>query len=48
MKAIEISAATLHHLFRKMPDQFAIIILNVARDMARRLRKLDEAFAAKT
>jgi CRP/FNR family cyclic AMP-dependent transcriptional regulator len=47
VEAIEISAATLHHLFQKMPDQYAIMILNLARDLARRLRALDEAFAAK-
>ena len=45
---IEIKAATLHHLYQRMPDQYAIMILNLARDMARRLRSLDEAFAAKT
>jgi CRP/FNR family cyclic AMP-dependent transcriptional regulator len=44
---IEITCATLYHLFRQMPDQYAILILNVARDMARRLRRLDEAFAAR-
>jgi CRP-like cAMP-binding protein len=48
VKAIEIKAATLHHLFKAMPDQYAIVILNLARDMARRLRHLDEAFAACT
>jgi CRP-like cAMP-binding protein len=47
VSVIEIKAATLYHLFQKMPDQYAIMILNVARDMARRLRKLDEAFAAR-
>ena len=46
--AIEIKAATLHHLFQRMPDQYAIMLLNLARDMARRLRSLDEAFAAKS
>ena len=44
---IEIKAATLHHLFRQMPDQYSIVLLNLARDMARRLRALDEAFAAR-
>jgi CRP/FNR family cyclic AMP-dependent transcriptional regulator len=43
--ALEIKAATLHHLFRKMPDQYAIVLLNLARDLARRLRALDDAFA---
>jgi CRP-like cAMP-binding protein len=46
VKAIEIKAATLHHLLQRMPDQFAIVLLNIARDMARRLRTLDEAFAS--
>ena len=48
VKAIEIKAATLHHLSRQLPEQFSIVLLNIARDMARRLRTLDEAFAAKT
>jgi CRP/FNR family transcriptional regulator, cyclic AMP receptor protein len=47
VRAIEIKAATLHHLFRKMPEQNAIVLLNIARDMARRLRVLDEAYAAR-
>lgn len=47
VRAIEIKAATLHHLYQKLPDQYAIVLLNLARDMARRLRVLDEAYAAK-
>jgi CRP-like cAMP-binding protein len=47
VKAIEIKAGTLYHLFQQMPDQYSIVLLNLARDMARRLRKLDEAFAAR-
>jgi len=47
VKAAEIRAGTLHRLFQKMPDQYAILILNLARDLARRLRGLDEAYAAK-
>jgi CRP/FNR family cyclic AMP-dependent transcriptional regulator len=47
VKVIEVKAATLHHLFKQMPDQYWIILLNLARDMARRLRKIDEAFAAR-
>ena len=43
----EITSATLYHLYRQMPDQYSVLILNVARDMARRLRRLDEAFAAR-
>jgi CRP-like cAMP-binding protein len=48
VKVIEIKAGTLYRLFKQMPDQYAIILLNLARDMARRLRKIDEAFAAVT
>jgi CRP/FNR family transcriptional regulator, cyclic AMP receptor protein len=47
VRAIEIRAATLYHLFKKMPEQYTIVLLNVARDMARRLRKIDEAYAAR-
>jgi CRP/FNR family cyclic AMP-dependent transcriptional regulator len=47
VRVIEIKAATLYHLFQKMPDQYSIVLLNLARDMARRLRQLDEAFAAR-
>jgi CRP/FNR family transcriptional regulator, cyclic AMP receptor protein len=47
VRVIEIRAATLYHLFQKMPEQYAIVLLNVARDLARRLRQLDDAFAAR-
>lgn len=47
VKVIEIKAATLHHLYQKMPDQYAIVLLNLARDMARQLCQLDEAYAAR-
>ena len=46
--AIEINASTLYHLFRTLPDQYSIVLLNLARDLARRLRALDETFAALT
>jgi CRP-like cAMP-binding protein len=47
VRVIEIKAATLHHLYQKMPDQYAIVLLNLARDLARRLCQLDNAFAAR-
>jgi len=47
VRTIEIKAATLHHLFQKMPDQYTIVLLNLARDLARRLREIDETFAAR-
>jgi CRP-like cAMP-binding protein len=36
----------LYHLFRHQPDQYAIVILNIARDLSRRLRAIDEMFSA--
>ena len=36
----------LYHLFQQRPDQYAIVILNIARDLSRRLRALDEKFSA--
>jgi CRP/FNR family transcriptional regulator, cyclic AMP receptor protein len=36
----------LYHLFQRSPDQYAIVILNIARDLSRRLRTIDEKFAA--
>jgi CRP-like cAMP-binding protein len=48
VRAVEIKAATLHHLFQKMPEQYTIILLNLSRDLARRLRDIDEIFAARS
>jgi CRP/FNR family cyclic AMP-dependent transcriptional regulator len=36
----------LYHLFQHHPDQYAIVILNIARDLSRRLRAIDEKFSA--
>lgn len=33
-----------HRLYRHMPAQYGIVMLNIARDLARRLRALDEKF----
>lgn len=41
-----ISTAAFHRLYHQMPAQHSILILNIARDLARRLRRLDEIFAA--
>ena len=43
----QISSITFYHLFKGMPDQFGLLILNIARDLSRRLRRLDEVFAAR-
>ncbi|MCE0484102.1 MAG: cyclic nucleotide-binding domain-containing protein [Methylacidiphilales bacterium] len=47
VRAIEIKSATLHHLFKRMPDQYAIVLLNISRDLIRRLRSIDEIYAAR-
>jgi CRP/FNR family cyclic AMP-dependent transcriptional regulator len=36
----------LYRLFKRYPDQYAIVILNIARDLSRRLRAIDEKFSA--
>jgi CRP/FNR family transcriptional regulator, cyclic AMP receptor protein len=36
----------LYRLFLNYPDQYAIVILNIARDLSRRLRAVDEMFCA--
>lgn len=34
----------LYHLFQQWPDQYAILVLNMARDLARRLRHINQEF----
>lgn len=41
------SSMAFHHLYQKMPAQHSILLLNIARDLSRRIRALDEAFAAR-
>ncbi|MEM1156862.1 MAG: cyclic nucleotide-binding domain-containing protein [Verrucomicrobiota bacterium] len=41
----EITTADLHQLYKSMPDQYSILILNIARDLARRLHKMDNQFS---
>ncbi len=37
----------LHRLFKTAPTQFALLILNISRDLCRRLRKIDDLYAAR-
>lgn len=37
----------LYRVFKKWPDQFSVLILNICRDLCRRLRTLDEVFSSK-
>ena len=42
-----ISSMAFHHLYQKMPAQHSILLLNIGRDLSRRIRALDEIFAAR-
>jgi CRP/FNR family cyclic AMP-dependent transcriptional regulator len=42
-----VSSMTFHHLYQDMPRQYSILVLNIARDLSRRLRHVDELFAAR-
>jgi CRP/FNR family cyclic AMP-dependent transcriptional regulator len=44
---VSVASVAFYHLYEKMPKQHGILILNIARDLSRRLRHLDEVFAAK-
>lgn len=44
-RVFTLKAMDFYKLYRVQPDQYGIVMLNIARDLARRLRKLDEKFA---
>jgi CRP/FNR family transcriptional regulator, cyclic AMP receptor protein len=44
---VSVASSAFYHLYQKTPKQHSILILNIARDLARRLRHLDEVFAAR-
>jgi len=41
-----LSAMTFYQFYQALPAQYGILVLNIARDLSRRLRKCDEVFAA--
>ena len=41
-----ISSMAFHHLYKEMPAQHSILVLNIARDLSRRIRALDDLFAS--
>jgi hypothetical protein len=41
-----LSNSEIHALFKRWPDQFSILILNIARDLCRRLRAMNRVVAA--
>jgi CRP-like cAMP-binding protein len=42
-----LTSLVFYHLYETMPAQHSILVLNIARDVSRRLRHLDEVFAAR-
>lgn len=42
-----LSSMDFLHLYQEMPKEYGILVLNLARDLSRRLRHLDEVFAAR-
>ncbi len=42
-----LTSLTFYHLYEAMPRQHSLLVLNLARDLSRRLRHLDEVFAAR-
>lgn len=42
-----LKTSELLRIFQLWPDQNAILLLNIARDLCRRLRKMDQGFAAR-
>ena len=44
---VSVASSAFYHLYQKMPKQHSILLLNIARDLSRRLRHLDEVFAAR-
>ena len=42
-----LNSLTFYHLYEALPRQHSILILNIARDLSRRLRHLDELFTAR-
>jgi CRP-like cAMP-binding protein len=44
---VRLPAMAFYDLFQAMPAQYSLLLLNIARDLSRRLRRLDEIFAAR-
>jgi CRP-like cAMP-binding protein len=42
-----ITGKTFYHLYKKFPAQYGILVWNIARDLSRRLRRLDEIYTAR-
>ena len=43
-RVYSLKAIDFYRLYKLRPEQYAIVMLNIARDLSRRLRQLDEQF----
>lgn len=46
-KVFALSSLDFLYLYEQLPSEYGILVLNLARDLSRRIRHLDEVFAAK-
>jgi len=44
---VSVASSAFYRLFEKMPKQHSILLLNIGRDLSRRLRYLDELYAGR-
>ena len=44
---VSVATTAFFQLYQKAPEQYCIVLLNLARDLSRRLRRLGEAYAAR-
>ena len=45
--AVTLRSTDMLHLYEKLPAQYAVLILNIARDLSRRISELDRVFSAR-
>lgn len=43
-RVFTLKGVNFYKLYRARPDQYGIVVLNIARDLARRLRRLDDKY----
>jgi CRP-like cAMP-binding protein len=45
-RVFTLKSVNFYKLYRTRPDQYGIVVLNIARDLARRLRRLDDKYVS--
>jgi len=46
LTCFSLSSMAFYHLYESIPAQHSVLILNIARDLSRRLRHLDQLYAS--